>query len=127
MVHRDAQARLGESGRPPRGTFMLLLNAAEELVNQRGTKKGGQRSSTIRLVVYNRPILATLWGARGKAGLRETSWEATAVIYCGITEVSSQARNRLMTNDIRHESLRARGAVDVAQRVRALDTKPPIF
>lgn len=40
---------------------MLHLNAAEELVNQKGTKRGGKKkSSTSRHVVSKEPLLATL-------------------------------------------------------------------
>ena len=84
---------------PPRGTLMPHLNTAEELVNPRGTEREGKRSSVSRFVVYNKPILATLFGTKGKAGLKKTSWEATAIIHCGITG-ASQTRNSLTTNDI---------------------------
>lgn len=78
----------------------MHLNAAEELVNQRGTKREGRRSSMSGSVVYNKPNLATLIGTKGEAGLKKTSWEATEIIHCGITG-ASQTRHRLMTNDIR--------------------------
>ena len=81
---------------PPRGTLMPHLNAAEELVNPRGTEREGKRSSVSRFVVYNKPILATLFGTKGKAGLKKTNWEATAIIHCGITG-ASQTRNSLTT------------------------------
>ena len=78
---------------------MPRLNAAEELVNPRGTEREGKRSGMSRFVVYNKPILATLFGTKGKAGLKKTSWEATAIIHCGITG-ASQTRNSPTTNDI---------------------------
>lgn len=77
---------------------MPHLNVAEELVNPRGTEREGKRSSMSRFVVYSKPIMATFFGTKGKAGLKRTGWEATAIIHCGITGVS-QTRNSLTTND----------------------------
>ena len=109
---------------PPRGTLMPHLNAAEELVNPRGTEREGKRSSVSRFVVYNKPILATLFGTKGKAGLKKTNWEATAIIHCGITG-ASQTRNSLTT--MTSCSLSSWGAVVFVQRAMTLNAKPLEF
>lgn len=61
-----------------------------KLVNWRGTKK--RKSSVIKLVVYNKPILAAFWGGRDQGGVRETSGEVAAAVHCGVRETSQDRR-----------------------------------
>lgn len=77
-----------------------------------------------RLAVYKKPILAAFWSGRDKAGARETRWEAGTDTPYRITG-ASQARNKVMTNDVGLGSPRAHGTMAVAQRMTAIDISLP--
>lgn len=93
---------------------MLYLN---EVSSSEGDKERRGRSSVIKLVVYNRPILAAVWGGRDQGGVRETTGEAAAVIPREVTE-TSQHISWLMTSDVEHGS--REHIVATAQRMTAL-------
>lgn len=71
-------------------------------------------------MVYKKSILAAFWGGRDKAEARETRWEAGTDTPCRIMG-ASQARNKVMTNDVGLGSPRAHGAVAAAQRMTSMD------